>query len=200
MEIDPEHACPCVVCTEDCPCVRRSNGFPYSETYELRSDRHREHSHPIYECWSACSCQSTCQTRGSQRPAPFLQIHPTVNKGLGVFTTQPLPTGTYITEYYGEHIDEEKDSAYVFEAVEYFGERRSVWRLDAEHYGGLARYFNHSCQPNMLVVPVRTGYIIPRLCFFSLRYIAPGEELTFEYSAKGQRRCRCGAETCRGVF
>ena len=200
VEIDPIHACSCTICEETCPCVQRASGFPYTEGHLLQEERGNECSRPVYECWAACSCQVSCLTRGSQQGSPLLQVHHTGRKGLGVVTVNSLHQGSYVAEYYGEHIQEQRDGAYVFEAIEYFGLRESVWRVDAEFYGGVARFFNHSCQPNMLVVPVRTGYIVPRLCFFALRNIAAKEELTFRYRSKGSRHCECGEKECKGVF
>ena len=199
-EIDPVHACPCTVCTETCPCVQRSSGFAYTEGHKLQVERGNECSWPIYECWSACSCRLACLNRASQQGSPLLQVQSAGSKGLGVYTVRSLLQGSYVAEYYGEHIQAERDRAYVFEAVEHFGLRTSIWRVDAEHYGGVARFFNHSCRSNMTVVPVRCGYVVPRLCFFARRDIAAGEELTFQYSSKGSRICGCGEMECRGLF
>lgn len=199
-EIDLVHACHCTICTETCPCVQRSSGFAYTDEYKLQEERGNECSWPIYECWSACSCRLSCLNRTSQQSPPLLQVQPAGSKGLGVYSVHSLLRGSYVAEYYGVHMEGARDGAYVFEAVEHFGERTSVWRVDAELYGGVARFFNHSCQSNMTVVPIRCGHVLPRLCFFARRDIAAGEELTFQYSSKGNRLCGCGEKECRGLF
>ena len=58
------------------------------------------------------------------------------------------------------------------------------------------RYTNHSCQPNARLC-IRQG----RVEFYSLRDIAPGEEITVDYGEthhEGQLKCRCGAPGCIG--
>ena len=91
--------------------------------------------------------------------------------------------------------------------------------IDAAKCGNASRFVNHSCEPNLLPIAVRTGNLEPRIGFFALRAIAAGEELTISYgslgvgggrrSAKGdncvqvnieRRKCECGAERCCGVL
>ena len=45
------------------------------------------------------------------------------------------------------------------------------------------RFVNHSCEPNCVVLGVRTHNSVPRLCVFSLRVLDEGEELTLDYGA-----------------
>jgi len=64
--------------------------------------------------------------------------------------------------------------------------------------GGLDDFVNHSCDPNCVLGDARSG---PRLV--ALRDIAPGEEVSFDYStcilAEPEiARCMCGAARCRG--
>jgi len=86
--------------------------------------------------------------------------------------------------------------------------------------GNAARFVNHSCDPNLLPLAVRTGSPIPRIGFFAARPIAAGEELCISYGctrsgdeagggshgqggggeADGRRPCFCGAVTCCGVL
>lgn len=58
-----------------------------------------------------------------------------------------------------------------------------------------AVFANHSCDPNAGVVQNRR--------LVAIRAIAPGEEITFDYSTTMEEdfwtlECRCGAPTCRG--
>lgn len=71
--------------------------------------------------------------------------------------------------------------------------------------GSIARFVNHSCEPNCRM----TKWIVggkPRMALFAGdRPIMTGEELTYDYnfdpfSAKNVQECRCGAENCRGVL
>ncbi|EST07146.1 Pre-SET domain protein [Kalmanozyma brasiliensis GHG001] len=57
--------------------------------------------------------------------------------------------------------------------------------VDSALWGNHTRFFNHSCDPNICHVPVYTdnaSLMRPLLAFFTLREIAPGEELCFSYA------------------
>ncbi len=71
--------------------------------------------------------------------------------------------------------------------------------------GSIARFVNHSCEPNCRMVKwIVAGK--PRMALFAGdRPIMTGEELTYDYnfdpfSAKNVQECRCGADNCRGVL
>jgi SET domain-containing protein len=130
--------------------------------------------------------------------------------GKGVFARERIPAGTRLVEYTGERITQEE------------GDRRYPWRDDAPYYtllfsveddlvvdggvrGNLSKYINHSCDPNCAsVIEDRRIYID------SIREIAPGEELSYDYqlltqgrhTAAAKRRfpCHCGAANCRGTL
>lgn len=76
--------------------------------------------------------------------------------------------------------------------------------LDATEKGSIARFVNHSCEPNCRMVKwVVQGK--PRMALFADRDIMTGEELTYDYnfdpfSAKNVQECRCGARSCRGIL
>ncbi|XP_055706357.1 histone-lysine N-methyltransferase EHMT2 isoform X2 [Phlebotomus papatasi] len=78
--------------------------------------------------------------------------------------------------------------------------------IDANFYGNVSRFFNHSCNPNM--IPIRVYFDhhdlrFPKIAFFSTRNIAPKEELTFDYGKnfwKVKQRyfnCFCSMPECR---
>ena len=75
--------------------------------------------------------------------------------------------------------------------------------LDAGQRGGLARFINHSCDPNC---ETQTWDVAgeQRIGIFSKRRIEIDEEITYDY--QWQRRgfrptvCRCGSETCKGYL
>ena len=130
--------------------------------------------------------------------------------GRGVFAREFIPAGTRLIEYTGERITQEE------------GDRRYPWDDSVPYHtllftieddlvvdggvgGNLSRWINHSCDPNCAsAIEDRRIYID------SIRDIAPGEELTFDYhfiihgrhTAAAKRRfpCRCGAANCRGTL
>lgn len=67
---------------------------------------------------------------------------------------------------------------------------------EEEREGGMM-HLNHSCEPNLGL----QGQIV----YVALRDIAIDEELTFDYATNDDdpneiMKCRCGAESCRGVI
>ncbi|TKA78242.1 hypothetical protein B0A55_04783 [Friedmanniomyces simplex] len=70
--------------------------------------------------------------------------------------------------------------------------------------GSMARFINHSCEPNCEVRMVKVNGT-PRMGVFAgERGVATGEELTYDYNfdnfGEKQQMCYCGAPTCRGYL
>jgi hypothetical protein len=70
------------------------------------------------------------------------------------------------------------------------------WSIDGSRGGNGTHYINHSCEPNSYM-KIIYGHIL----FYALRDIRPGEEITIDYVEtlhSDEKRCSCGASTCRG--
>jgi SET domain-containing protein len=140
----------------------------------------------------------------------FLSARRSGIHGRGVYARAPIPAGTRIVEYRGERITTaEADRRYPddFSAAHHtflFAVDDDTV-IDAAYGGNVARWINHSCEPNCEVVE-EDG----RLYVESIRDIQPGEELAYDYNyilperhtAKMKRRfpCHCGAPSCRGTI
>ncbi len=120
-----------------------------------------------------------------------------VVRGKGVFARQDIAPGELIVEFTGD----------TFTRDEYL---RQV-DMDNCHFlqigedvflgpsGKIDDYFNHSCDPNA-GVKERRG----RIELVAVSDIAPGEEITFDYSTTmdedfWEMECRCGSPGCRGL-
>ena len=148
---------------------------------------------------------------------PF-EVRASPIQGLGAFATRPIPAGTRLIEYAGERLTPEESEArypdepgvrhhtYLF-AFDYEDER-GEWVdvvVDASVGGNEARFLNHACDPNCDVV-VDGG----RLWIETIRDVAPGEELAYDYAfvleerhtpaAKRRHPCSCGSPRCRGTI
>jgi uncharacterized protein len=114
--------------------------------------------------------------------------------GLGLFATKPIEKGGFIIRYFGPLWDSRSDDAprdnkYLF-AV------NSRWTIDGSIRRNVARYINHSCEPNAETeVNSRTRNVF--IC--AIRDIEVGEEITYDYGAEyfdaylKPRGCRCAA-------
>lgn len=71
--------------------------------------------------------------------------------------------------------------------------------------GSIARFVNHSCEPNCEMVKWIVGGKPHMALFAGKNPIMTGEELTYDYkfdpfSSQNIQECRCGSKSCRGVL
>ena len=115
--------------------------------------------------------------------------------GLGLFATVDIPSGKLLIEYTGtriptreaREIDRRRANKYLFEIDNRF-------TIDGSARSNLARYVNHSCDPNTEAESNRG-----RMMFRTVRKIAQGEEITLDYGEEhmelyfGPAGCLCDA-------
>lgn len=130
--------------------------------------------------------------------------------GWGLFTKRELPKDSMIVEYQGEVV--RRSVADVREKqYEISGEGSCyMFRLDLERIvdatkiGCMARFMNHSCQPNAYAKVISVETEIgqdKKIMVFSNRDIKMGEEITYDYKFQvedGSLKCTCGAPNCIG--
>lgn len=214
---------PCVPGT--CSCLRHQEN--YDEEGALRDPGPAARcAWPVFECNALCRCPGRCANRvvqrGLQRP---LQVFRTARKGWGLRTLAPIPRGRFVCEYAGEVLGSseaqgrarrqtEQDPSYLIAVREHVaGGRVLETFVDPARVGNVGRFLNHSCEPNLLMVPVRVDSMVPRLALFAARDVAAGEELSYDYSGrfpnrrdrgdearpgggKPRKPCYCGSASC----
>lgn len=227
LPVNPKIGCKCVDgCVPSSKCCARmaDSYFAYDKNGRLRIYP----GEAIYECNSNCACTEDCANRVIQRGRHnSLCLFKTSNgRGWGVRTEKTMRKGEFVGEYVGEIITcEEADErgkqydaigrTYLFD-LDYNTSAESMYTIDAAIHGNICHFFNHSCDPNLAVFPFWIDNLdinMPRLAFFTLRTIKPGEELTFDYirgnegieeyenlSEAEKVTCRCGADNCRKVL
>ena len=119
--------------------------------------------------------------------------------GHGVFAAEMIPPRLKIGEIRGEAITcaEGRRRAASLQRI-MIVEISPRTAIDASKSTDPMRFTNHSCQAN-----ARLAIIAGRIEFYSLRGIAPGEEITVNYGEthhEGKLRCRCGAPNCIGAL
>ena len=112
--------------------------------------------------------------------------------GFGVFAVEPINKNKRIIDYAGELIHNSTSSAreikYLKEGCIWVFRVNRAWSRDAGVGGNIARFINHSCTPNCWVdvdVPSKTIWIR------ASRWIAPGEELVYDYGTVGDHTIQC---------
>ena len=141
---------------------------------------------------------------------PPLEIRASPMQGSGAFATCAIAAGTRLIEYAGERLTPAASDA---RYPDVSGERHHTFLfaiddevvIDAAVDGNDARFINHSCDPNCDAV-IEEG----RIWIETIRDVAPGEELAYDYAyvleerhspaAKRRFPCHCGTAVCRGTI
>jgi uncharacterized protein len=122
-----------------------------------------------------------------------LTVLPAGSKGKGVFAKSAIRQGALVVRYAGK-------ARWIWDIPE------ETWphcfQVDFDRYvaprrGSYGWFVNHSCDPSCVIRGSRD--------VVAARKIAPGEEITFDYSTNVgwegfEMRCSCGAARCRGVI
>ncbi|KAI8627057.1 SET domain-containing protein [Xylariaceae sp. FL1651] len=138
-----------------------------------------------------------------------VEVIKTSDRGYGIRANRCFEANQIIMEYTGEIITEEEcdrrmNEKYKDNQCYYLMSFDQNMIIDATT-GSIARFVNHSCQPNCRMVKwIVSGQ--PRMALFAGdRDIMTGEELTYDYnfdpfSSKNVQKCLCGSPNCRGVL
>ena len=131
------------VCTPNCinPCGPGRNCLARITKFECNPE--------------TCPAKDLCQNQQfSKKDYCKLQVQKIANKGWGLFATNGIPSGSFIVEYIGEVINEaemrnrKKQKQEKQEKNFYFLRVNADMLIDSEKKGNLARFINHSCDPN----------------------------------------------------
>jgi hypothetical protein len=112
--------------------------------------------------------------------------------GFGLFATRPIKKKARIAEYRGPILDYETAQRAENRGNRYLFEVSKHRTIDGTPRYNVARYANHSCNPNAEPVIWRGRVFIK-----SLRNIKPSEEIVYEYGVDylrnviGRSNCRC---------
>ena len=156
------------------------------------------------------TCGGSCQNQRFQnRNYANVSVIQTEKKGYGLRANVDIPPHTFIYEYIGEVIDEpnfrQRTNKYADEGIKhfYFMSIKKGEFIDATKKGCLARFCNHSCNPNCMVEKWVVGDKL-RMGIFSNEHIRAGEELTFDYNVDRYgaepQACFCGEPNCIGYI
>ncbi|XVF13830.1 hypothetical protein REPUB_Repub09cG0002100 [Reevesia pubescens] len=222
-----------------CACARlNGSDFPY---VHRDGGRLIEAKHVVFECGPKCGCGPSCVNRTSQRGLKYrLEVFRTPKKGWAVRSWDFIPAGAPVCEYIGvltrtEELDSVSENNYIFDidclqTMRGLGGREMRQQdaslpmmqnmdkidvpefcIDAASIGNVARFINHSCEPNLFIQCVLSAHQdikLARVMLFAADNIPPLQELTYDYGyaldsvygsdGKIKRMpCYCGAEDCR---
>ena len=193
VNVDDIQACYCKgdkPCDDDSDCVNRMLMFE---------------CHP-----GVCPVPDQCRNmRFQKRQYPDIQCFRTLTAGWGLKNNEVIKKGGFVIEYVGELITMEEYRARM--AVNQLTGEENYYYLtidahrmiDAGPKGNLARFMNHSCDPNCIAQKWTVNGDI-RVGLFAIKDIQPGSELTFNYQFEtvgdNKKQCMCGAANCSGLI
>eukprot|EP00050_Salpingoeca_kvevrii_P017506 m.65791 g.65791 ORF g.65791 m.65791 type:complete len:266 (-) comp7588_c0_seq3:179-976(-) len=211
-------SCTCEVCDSACTCPQQFRGVGVGDEPSAAPL-----AVPLFECGPACACSGECPQSKVRDFVQFpLEVVKTPLCGWSAVARDAIPPAQFICIYAGELISTaeaqqrlgryvDADNDYLLIIREHLATRILRTNVDATPIGNVGRFFNHSCAPNCELRLVRRCSFFPTPSLFSLRAIAPGEHLSFDYGAglepeaqqspSGRLRpCHCGAAECRGFL
>ncbi len=130
---------------------------------------------------------------------PGLVIRSSSIHAAGCYTSRSIKKGVRVCEYDGPRMSKAKaDERYEDRIVTYLFACGGDQVIDGF---GTAMFFNHCCDPNCESEQDAKG----RIFISTMRDIAAGEELTYEYNLhdseeEDRQDCYCGAAICRGTM
>ncbi|KAF2259144.1 SET domain-containing protein [Lojkania enalia] len=171
-----------------------------------------------YECDSTNCLLTQCANRQfaelEKRENFGVEVMKTKDRGYGLRAIRTFKPHQIIVEYAGEIISQEeckrrmkaihKAKVSKSPSLSFYLMSFNGMIIDATR-GTIARFVNHSCEPNCKMSKWTVGGE-PRMALFAgSEGIMFGEELTYDYnlspfSFRRMQGCKCGAESCRGVL
>ena len=189
-------SCKCRNCYEErnYECCSPIIGFPMAYNSKgLLSHTMANSVNFIFECNQKCKCGLDCPNRVVQRGRKYkLELFRTedASRGWGVRSLESMPKGAYVSSYIGEVISlteaNQRPTTYLFDLSSSWNQSDNEYTyvIDANKYGNIIRYVNHSCEPNCRMIFVwNNSYdrLLPKVCLFTTRAIRANEELTYDY-------------------
>lgn len=237
----PPRGCDCVDgCSdsESCLCAIKNGGeLPFNYNGAIV-----EAKPIVHECGPSCKCPPTCHNRVSQHGVKLvLEVFKTAKRGWGVRSLTSISSGSFICEYTGELLSDMEaeqrtgNDEYLFD-IGSGSNDQSLWdglaglvnelpshsidetvedagyTIDAAKYGGVGRFINHSCSPNLYAQNVLYDHddkTVPHIMLFAAENIPPLQELSYHYNYKldqvrdsdgniKKKNCYCGSAECTG--
>lgn len=157
------------------------------------------------ECPPNCQLGELCANKkfNKQRQPRCLRFR-TEQRGYGVKAAERIPKGAFIREFVGEVIDNDEkrrrheNYVKIGYPPDYFMIVDDNRIIDATMKGNIARFINHSCEPNA-ELQSWTVDGVKRIGIFSTKTINPEEEITIHYGfLYHDIKCHCGAPSCTG--
>ncbi|KAK4500196.1 hypothetical protein PRZ48_008382 [Zasmidium cellare] len=131
--------------------------------------------------------------------------------GWGLYAEENIGINELIIEYVGEKVRQKvadlREEKYDKQGVgsSYLFRMMDDEIVDATKKGGIARFINHSCDPNCTAKIIKVEGT-PRIVIYALKDIGKNDELTYDYKfereigSDDRIPCLCGSANCKGFL
>ncbi|CAK3848110.1 Histone-lysine N-methyltransferase, H3 lysine-4 specific [Lecanosticta acicola] len=131
--------------------------------------------------------------------------------GWGLYAEENIAVNDLIIEYVGEKVRQKvadmREIKYEKQGVgsSYLFRMMDDEIVDATKKGGIARFINHSCNPNCTAKIIKVEGT-PRIVIYAMKDIMKNEELTYDYKfereigSTDRIPCLCGSANCKGFL
>ncbi|EME39145.1 hypothetical protein DOTSEDRAFT_75034 [Dothistroma septosporum NZE10] len=131
--------------------------------------------------------------------------------GWGLYAEENIGINELIIEYVGEKVRQKvadmREIKYEKQGVgsSYLFRMMDDEIVDATKKGGIARFINHSCDPNCTAKIIKVEGT-PRIVIYALKDIYKNDELTYDYKfereigSTDRIPCLCGSANCKGFL
>lgn len=164
----------------------------------------------MYECDGAiCKNQDKCKNQRFKKREYAKTEKFKTQAGWGLRSLEDIKKGQFVIEYVGELVDEEECNKRLVEMAArndknfYFLTIDKDTIIDAGPKGNLARFMNHSCDPNCETQKWVVNNQV-RVGLFAKCDLPKGSELTFNYNLEcrgdEKTKCLCNSKNCSGFI
>lgn len=137
------------------------------------------------------------QIKAPQSAHASIKVRKSKIEGRGVFARVAIPPESHVMTYLGEVISKPEATRRLKAGNPYIFTLNDTEDLDGDIPANLARYVNHSCEPNC-----ESRHDDDEIRIYAIKAIEPKEELTMNYGYAfedySDHPCRCGAPSCVG--
>eukprot|EP01102_Stenamoeba_stenopodia_P019683 TRINITY_DN748_c0_g1_i1.p1 TRINITY_DN748_c0_g1~~TRINITY_DN748_c0_g1_i1.p1 ORF type:complete len:279 (+),score=31.78 TRINITY_DN748_c0_g1_i1:262-1098(+) len=214
-------------CARSEPFIKRSKQFNFHLYHSISSkdnETEQPSSHVLASISSSSSSNSntdidyrsmdlksipvTIQYRAMKQKKKPLRVQPSSIHGWGVVCLEPIKEGELIVEYMGELIRppvaDVREVRYRKKGIDcYMFRLDDNLILDATFKGNIARFINHSCDPNSFTRLITCADGNKKIVVCAKKDIAALEELLYDYKFPIEDEkipCHCKAPNCRGTM
>lgn len=154
---------------------------------EKQCDNHCRNRGLYIECGPSCKFNDSCiNKRFQKREYAKVTLGSTSLKGKGIFADENIKKNQFIIEYVGEIINHNEmikrmtQYASLGNPHQYIMAVEKNIFIDSTQCGNIARYINHSCDPNCIVDKWQVNGLTC-MGIFATKNIPQGDELTYDY-------------------